>query len=206
MRKWMMIVWLFIMVPVVPVVAGSLDVVPMYRLEGGERVPFKLADETEYVAFYFSASWCPPCRQTTPPLVEEYQRMRALGEMPVEMVLVGADRTEDKMFDYMEKYGMNWPAVVYRASSLVDKYAASGVPHLVLVNRHSGEVVSHGTGERGIEAVVNRMRDFSKVTSDKPFRASNWLSKYGVLIAVALCFVVVFLLQKRKERKEVKNL
>ncbi len=69
--------------------ATSLDSVPLYRLENGESIPFKLKDDTDYVAFYYSASWCPPCRKTTPPLVEEYQRMLSMEGMPAEIVLVG---------------------------------------------------------------------------------------------------------------------
>jgi thiol-disulfide isomerase/thioredoxin len=186
--------------------AESLDGVPLYRLENGERVPFQLKDETTHVAFYYSASWCAPCRKTTPPLVDEYRRMSDGEGMPVEIVLVGSDETEDKMFEYMVKYGMTWSAVVFSARGVVEKYAAEGIPHMVLVERQSGKVVSHGAGLSGIEAVVNRMRDFSKVDAEKPFQAGNWLSKYGVLIAVAVCFIGIFLFQKRREKGRKANL
>ncbi|MEJ6572798.1 MAG: thioredoxin-like domain-containing protein [Akkermansiaceae bacterium] len=203
MGKWIMMAWL---VFITVVNAESLDGVPLYRLENGEGVPFKLKDDTTHVAFYFSASWCPPCRKTTPPLVEEYQRMLDQEGMPVEIVLVGSDQTEGKMFDYIKKYQMTWPAVVYSARGLVDKYAANGIPHMVLVDRHSGAVISHGTGLSGIEEVVTRMRYFSKVDAETPFKAGSFLSKYGVLIAVAVCFIGIFFFQKWREKREVKNL
>jgi len=185
--------------------ATSLDSVPLYRLENGERVSFELKDDTDYVAFYYSASWCPPCRKTTPPLVDEYQRMLGMEGMPVEIVLVGSDQTEDKMFAYMKKYQMVWAAVDFGSRGLVDKYAAEGIPHMVLVDRHSGEVVSHGTGLGGIELVVKRMRDFTKVDA-KVFKAGSFLSKYGVLIAVAVCFIGIFFFQKWREKRKVENL
>ncbi|MCP5538198.1 MAG: redoxin family protein [Akkermansiaceae bacterium] len=184
-----------------PLHAGALDEVPLYRLEHGEPVPFHLKADTTHVAFYYSASWCPPCRKTTPPLVEEYQRMLNQKGMPVEIVLVGSDESEEKMIAYMKKYQMHWPAVVFRSTGLVEKYAANGIPHMVLVERQTGEVVSHGTGPSGVEAVVARMRDFSMVDTGKPFQAGSWLSKYGVLIAVAVCFVVIFFYQKWREKR-----
>jgi thiol-disulfide isomerase/thioredoxin len=195
-----------VMLPIGALSAESLDTVPLYRLENGERKQFKLKDDTTHVAFYFSASWCPPCRKTTPPLVEEYQRMLGMEGMPVEIVLVGSDQTEDKMLAYMKKYQMVWPAVDFGSRGLVDKYAAEGIPHMVLVDRHSGEVVSHGTGLGGIEEVVKRMRDFTKVDAETPFKAGSFLSKYGVLIAVAVCFIGIFLFQKWREKRKVENL
>lgn len=186
--------------------AESLDEVPLYRFDDGKSVPFNLSDDTTHVAFYYSASWCPPCRKTTPPLVEEYQRMLDQEGMPVEIVLVGSDESEEKMFSYMEKYQMTWPAVVFGARGKVEKYAANGIPHMVLVDRQTGSVVSHGTGPSGIEAVVTQMREFSKVDAEAPFQAGSFLSKYGVLIAVAVCFIAIFFFQKWREKREVANL
>lgn len=180
--------------------AESLDTVPLYRVQDGKVVPFQLKDDTTHVAFYYSASWCPPCRKSTPPLVEEYQRMLDQDGMPVEIALVGSDESEEKMLSYMKKYQMLWPAVVFDARGAVEKYAANGIPHMVLVERDTGVIVAEGTGIGGVEAVVTRMRDFSKVDAAKPFQAENWLSKYGVLIAVGVCFLVILLFQKWREQ------
>ncbi|MBT8044022.1 MAG: redoxin domain-containing protein [Verrucomicrobiae bacterium] len=203
MRQCVVIIW---MIMTTLAMAESLDTVSLYRLENGEAKEFKLRDETTHVAFYFSASWCPPCRQTTPPLVEEYQRMLKQESMPVEMVLVGSDRSEEKMFSYMKKYRMTWPAVVFAKRGVVEKYAADGIPHMVLVERQSGEVVSFGTGDAGIEAVVTRMRDFSGITAEKPFQTGSFMSRYGVLIGVGASCVVILLVQKWRERRAAKNL
>ncbi len=185
--------------------AESLDGVPLYRLENGERVPFQLKDGTTHVAFYYSASWCAPCRKTTPPLVDEYRRMLDGEGMPVEIVLVGSDASEEEMFRYMGKYRMSWPAVVFSARGMVGKYAADGIPHLVLVERQSGKVLSQGTGLSGIEAVVQRMREITRVDAEKPFQASGWLDQYGVLIAVVVCFGGIFFFQKWRERREAES-
>ena len=98
MAKW---IWLSICMMVGSVSAGVVDEVPMFKLVDGKKEPFKLSAGTKYVAYYYSASWCPPCRKTTPPLVKEYQRMLSAEGMPVEIVLVGSDRSERDMLDYM---------------------------------------------------------------------------------------------------------
>ncbi len=186
--------------------ASSLDSIPLIKMDSGKWVPFSLKKETRYVAFYYSASWCGPCRKTSPALVAEYQRMLDRGEMPVEIVLVGRDESLEKMQSYMKHYGMVWPAVAWEARGMVDQYAARGIPHFVLVKRDTGEVIAHGTGLSGVESVVNQMRKFSKVDAKSSFKAQNWLSQYGVLLALGGSFLVIVLYQKWKDQQEVKNL
>lgn len=198
MVKWML---LGVVLVAGSAVAESLDDVPLYRLYDGGSEGFKLRGETRYVAFYYSASWCGPCRRSTPPLVEEYGRMQRMEEMPVEVVLVGADETEAEMFSYMERYGMEWPAVVFSKAGMVDKYAARGVPSLVLVERASGRVVSHGVGPGGVEEVVARMREITEVKAERPFEVGGWSSRYGVLIAVGLSILAIFFYQKWRGKR-----
>ena len=178
--------------------AGAMDSLPLFQLKGGKVVKFALKKETRYVALYYSASWCPPCRKTTPPLVQEYQRMLDQKEMPIEIVLVGSDESVEKMNAYMEKYGMIWPAVAWDARGNVNKYASEGIPHLALVECASGRVISHGTGPAGVEAVVGRMREITGVDTAAPFLTGTWVSKYGVLIAVGVSLLAIFLIQKWK--------
>ena len=134
------------------VVASELDSLPLVMPEAStsqKLVPYKLRPETEYVAFYFSASWCGPCRATTPALVEEYQRMKDQKNQLVEVVLVSSDRTEKVMVDYIKRYHMPWPAVAWQSRMMTDDYAAQGIPHLALVRRSTGEVVAQGSGANG---------------------------------------------------------
>jgi len=179
--------------------AGTIDEVSLFRLESGGSVPYELKRETTHVAYYFSAFWCPPCRKATPPLVEEYQRMRDAAVMPVEMVLVSADRTEQEMMAYMENYGMKWPAVKFGSQSILDGYAADGIPHLVIVERKSGKALAYGTGPSEIEKVVAEMRNYSGVVGD--FKIGGLVDRYGLLVAVLLCGVMVLLLKKFRDSR-----
>ena len=78
------------------------------------------------VAFYFSAHWCPPCRQFTPTLKDFYS-VRILhkndkiifygvlsclwqecADLGVEIVFVSSDRSPDDMVSYMKESHGDW--------------------------------------------------------------------------------------------------
>lgn len=56
------------------------------------------------VAFYFSAHWCPPCRQFTPILRDFYTKAAPLG---LEIVWFSRDTTVEMMDEYFKEHG-NW--------------------------------------------------------------------------------------------------
>jgi nucleoredoxin len=96
----------------------------------------------QYWAFYYSASWCPPCRAFTPKLVEFYKTFKKTHPN-FELIFVNDDQTEDAMMAYMKMDDMTWPAVRFADidSTNAKKYCGSGIPDLVLTDA-SGKVLS----------------------------------------------------------------
>lgn len=90
------------------------------------------------VAVYFSAHWCPPCRNFTPPLA------RAFSAAPAELavIFVSGDRDEASFSQY---YGtMPWLAVPFSAvqrQSLGMSFGVKGIPSLVVLNAQ-GQVIT----------------------------------------------------------------
>lgn len=117
----------------------------LVRLESGALKPHdstRLAG-VKFFALYFSASWCGPCRQFTPELVDAYGKIRA-QHPEFELVFVSNDRSASDMLDYMKGDRMAWPALRYeaiRGSRDVTRYAGDGIPCLVLVDA-DGKVLS----------------------------------------------------------------
>lgn len=117
----------------------------------------------KYWAFYYSASWCPPCRRFSPSLVSFYNQFKP-KHPDFELVLVGDDRTEDAMLAYLKNDAMPWPAVkfddLHDDSLGVQQYCGKGIPCLVLVDA-DGKVLSdtyrHGQYE-GPEVVVDDIK------------------------------------------------
>jgi len=118
------------------------------RLVAGNGKRVKRARESavpqaEYIALYFSASWCPPCRKFTPKLVEFYNEHRD-ANANFEIIYVSSDRNQDDQEGYMLEDEMPWPAVEFDdvQDETVKQYSGSGIPCLVLVNRE-GKVIEH---------------------------------------------------------------
>ncbi len=61
---------------------------------------------------YFSAGWCPPCRDFTPLLTEVYDELKDRAA-PFEIVFVSCDKSEVAMQQYMEDCHGDWYAVPY---------------------------------------------------------------------------------------------
>lgn len=85
----------------------------------------------KYIAFYFSAHWCGPCRGFTPDLVKAYT---ALAGNPFEIVFASSDSTEEEFQEYFGT--MPWLAFPYedpRIEYLNSLFEVEGIPTLVLV-------------------------------------------------------------------------
>ena len=65
----------------------------------GKRVKSESLAKTKYVAVYFSAHWCGPCRQFTPELVKFTKENRKDGNF--EVVFISLDTSDKAMLEYM---------------------------------------------------------------------------------------------------------
>jgi nucleoredoxin len=119
--------------------------------------------DVKYWAFYYSASWCPPCRAFTPQLVDFYKDFKK-NHPNFELIFVNDDRSEDDMLAYMNTDAMSWPTV--RFSDIEDsrlgakKYCGPGIPCLVLTDAN-GKVLSdsfHGKDYVGPEQVIEDIK------------------------------------------------
>lgn len=97
----------------------------------------------KFYAIYFSASWCGPCREFTPELVQDYAALKRMYP-EFEVVFVSGDHSEADMHDYVRDDAMPWPALRYADRRLgeVARHAGRGIPCLVLVDA-TGKELSH---------------------------------------------------------------
>ncbi len=117
----------------------------------------------QYWAFYYSASWCPPCRAFTPDLVSFYNDFKP-SHPNFELIFVNDDRSDGDMVNYMKSDSMPWPAVWFADIDNPDleakKYCGPGIPCLVLVDSE-GNVLSdsfQGSQYLGPQHVIDDIR------------------------------------------------
>ncbi len=99
----------------------------------------------KYFAVYYSASWCGPCKQFTPKLVEFYNRIKP-AHADFELVFVSSDNSEADMEAYMKTDAMPWPALDFRKTAtrkhVLSSYSGKGIPCLVFLDAN-GKVLSN---------------------------------------------------------------
>ncbi|CAF0789034.1 unnamed protein product [Adineta steineri] len=93
------------------------------------------------VGLYFSAHWCPPCRNFTPKLVEFYNKHAQ--EKNFDIIFVSSDRDEAAFNDYYKD--MPWLALSFKdrknKEELSKKFNISGIPTLILIDGDSGDII-----------------------------------------------------------------
>merc|ERR1711976_51908 len=119
-----------------------------------KRTEYNVSDlcgEGKTVALYFSAHWCPPCRNFTPKLVEFYNKLKEANKN-VEIVFISFDRDEASFNDYFGT--MPWKSLAFSSelkNAVADKFGVSGIPCLVVLNGQTGELITKD-GRAKVEA------------------------------------------------------
>ncbi|KAF4031612.1 Thioredoxin-like [Phytophthora infestans] len=126
--------------------------------DGLQDTDNKLAGK-KVVGFYFSAHWCPPCRQFTPFLSAVYDDM--IEQHPeFELIFISSDRDLSQYAEYYNE--MPFLALPFdeRAANqaISTKYGVTGIPMLVFVNAE-GETISLD----GRTVVANSRGDVEKL-------------------------------------------
>jgi len=120
------------------------------------------------VALYFSAHWCPPCRQFTPVLRDFYNELMD-SDQPFEIIFVSFDRSAEDLKKYLEEAHGNWCVIPHgdpAIKELSEKYGVSGIPALVVLKANGDAAVQNGR---------------SDVTSHPPAQVfGNWKKACGL--------------------------
>ncbi len=107
-------------------------------------------EKKKYVALYYSAHWCGPCRKFTPQLVDYYNRFAA-AHPDFEIVFVSADRSRFGWETYIRETKMPWLAVDYdQLADLagIKDLGGASIPSLLVLDSASRIVASSYEGEK----------------------------------------------------------
>lgn len=107
-------------------------------------------EKKKFIALYYSAHWCAPCRKFTPQLVEYYKRVRETHP-ELEIIFVSADRTRFGWETYIRETKMPWLAIDFdQLTELagVQKLGGASIPSLLVLDAGSQVVASSYDGEK----------------------------------------------------------
>lgn len=128
--------------------------IPMLGVEGLVK---KITEEGKgkVVVMTVFASWCPPCREEMPMLVETRKN---IGEDQLMVIGLSSDESIGDLNSFIEKYQVNFP-VFTGTGELFQVLGISGIPHMFIFNRR-GELVESVVGlipEAAFKMVITQL-------------------------------------------------
>lgn len=106
--------------------------------------------KADYFIYFFSASWCGPCRALMPEIVKTvYPEIRGSKKPKVEFILAGCDSTIEGVTKYREHYNADFFSFCVRAPEAHNvpglNAAPNVIPSCVIVDK-KGNVIQAGGG------------------------------------------------------------
>ena len=118
----------------------------------------KLSDyvgKGKYVLVDFWASWCGPCRQEIPTIIDLYEKYN--GEKFTVLGVATWDKPEDTK-QAMEELGIKYPQIMNAQQAGSDAYNIEGIPQIILF-APDGTIVKRGLrGEAMVKAVEEALK------------------------------------------------
>lgn len=107
--------------------------VPDFTLNTLDGEPFRLGDlRGKPVLINFWASWCPPCVEETPDLVEAYQELEDLG---VAFVGIGTQDDTAKLESFVQANQVPYTVLEDPLGTVSGQYRVLGMPTTFIVDR-----------------------------------------------------------------------
>jgi len=126
-----------------PKAVGSLKPAPAFSLKDTAGHPLQLSDyRGKVVILDFWATWCEPCKQEIPHLVDLQNRY---GPQGLQVLGISMDDGEDPVREFQQKYKMNYPVAV-GTSQVANQYGGIlGLPITFVIDKQ-GQIVSRHIG------------------------------------------------------------
>ena len=92
----------------------------------------------DYYMYFFTASWCSPCRAVTPKIIAEYPAM--MTNRHLEVILVSLDDTPEQALAYLSKYNAPFAAIMLPTLKTFPLPGCpsdmEAIPHIIVVDSH----------------------------------------------------------------------
>jgi peroxiredoxin len=121
-----------------------------------ENIKVKLSSfRGQYVLLDFWASWCGPCRQENPNVVQAYEKFK---DKNFTILGVSIDSKEDKWVEAVKKDGLVWTNLLDRTQSIATNYGINAIPKNFLIDP-KGKIIAKNL--RG-PALMDKLKEVLK--------------------------------------------
>lgn len=107
-------------------------------------------DGKKFIALYYGAHWCAPCRKFMPDLIEYYKRV-TVAHPEFEVIFVSSDRSRFAWETYIQEAKMPWLAIDYDQLADLDGVKLLGganIPSLLVLDEGSHMLASSYDGDK----------------------------------------------------------
>eukprot|EP00543_Licmophora_paradoxa_P003721 CAMPEP_0202455490 /NCGR_PEP_ID=MMETSP1360-20130828/13012_1 /ASSEMBLY_ACC=CAM_ASM_000848 /TAXON_ID=515479 /ORGANISM="Licmophora paradoxa, Strain CCMP2313" /LENGTH=732 /DNA_ID=CAMNT_0049075085 /DNA_START=23 /DNA_END=2221 /DNA_ORIENTATION=+ len=111
----------------------------------GEEIETTSLSSKKQIIIYFSAHWCPPCRNFTPKLAKAYKEYIEGSEKDhneTTVIFCSWDNSDEEFSEYHKE--MTFPALPFDPSKnqeLGEKFGVEGIPSMVAIDAVTGEEI-----------------------------------------------------------------
>ncbi|CAI4232035.1 unnamed protein product [Auanema sp. JU1783] len=133
------------------------------EIDGGDALKDKV------IGLYFSAMWCPSCRQFTPKLAKFYKEVKAAGKN-LEIVLVSRDREDADLKEYFVDHNGDWLAIPFgdeRIPEYLKQFEVPTIPAFKIIKSDGTIAVDKArfdVQERGKDEALTVFEEWEKAS------------------------------------------
>ena len=114
--------------------SGELQASQKFTLNNLRNEPVSLdalLKQNKAVLINFWATWCPPCREEIPDLINLQKKFK---DKSFTILGVDAGESQTKVLNFAEKIGINYPVVLDSDMAVAEHYSVVGIPTSFLVS------------------------------------------------------------------------
>ena len=213
MRKWCLLVALFLLCGVMQMVWGApsskrasedkeLRAVPAALAETSPLMGAKPNQEAKFYIYLRSANWCGWCNKIAPAIVEEYAKMKKKG---VEIIMVSGDKTELEAKNYVKNKHISYPVLWGQGEKLQAlpciNRLPGGLPSCVFVDA-DGNYIASGNGVAVMDWEAICLSAHTKMNMKKKVKGLKPLGKKINLKAQFYVFAWAYSMPEEAQCKE----
>lgn len=152
--------------------------------KSGKEINVSKELASKVVFLYFSAHWCPPCRQFTPMLKQFYSKMKGSGHN-IEIVFISNDKSEQEMMSYFQNDHGDYLAVKFGEtdiSNLSREYDIKGIPTLCVIDK-DGKTLAPNQQVRELVIQSAQGTDVSTTLKQWQRECGDWTATKGTKLS-----------------------